>query len=116
MAVLGDDACSAEEFVAFNSEVPTTKELTTQDIVANMKASQEEEEEEEEEEETSPLLVLTASKCLDALEEVTRYLLSREHAREMLTHLDAVITFTRLKAENDKKQSCMTDFFNACNF
>ena len=50
-AVLPDKVCSAEEFVSFDSEVQTTAELTTADIVADIKASQEEEEEDEKEEE-----------------------------------------------------------------
>ena len=46
-AALGGDVCTAVAFVSFDSEVSTTKELTTKEIVEKMKASQEEEEEEE---------------------------------------------------------------------
>ena len=111
-AALGGDVCSAVDFVSFDSELTTTKELTTKEIVANMKASQEEEEEEEdeEEEESPPLPVPTASKCLDVLEEVSRFLMTCEHAHEMLTHLDSIVAFTRSQIENNKKQRSMVDF------
>ena len=110
-AALGGEVCSAVEFVAFDSEVTTTKELTTKEIVANLRPSQEEEEEEEEEEESPPLPVPTASKCLEMLEEVNRYIMTCEHAHEMLTNIDAIAVFTRSQLDKNKKQCSMADFF-----